>query len=195
MKQVVKKVEKTEIKAMISKNFIGAMEKMSSDAIGKNSQFSDSVKKDRSNFSKIKKGDGRYVTIDMVYEAVNILGLNANFIFVEDGETKEEILREGVVNNSNVSGNNNTVLNGKNNNVVQGDNNGRIYNAEKIVQGMPAKERKEMNKYMDNVAKEILDLKKTIAHYKKELREKDKKLMATQEELIKQLKNQQNENK
>lgn len=195
MKQVVKKVEKTEIKAMISKNFIGAMEKMSSDAIGKNSQFSDSVKKDRSNFSKIKKGDGRYVTLDMVYEAVNILGLNANFIFVEDGETKEEILREGVVNNSNVSGNNNTVLNGKNNNVVQGDNNGRIYNAEKIVQGMPAKERKEMNKYMDNVAKEILDLKKTIAHYKKELREKDKKLMATQEELIKQLKNQQNENK
>ncbi len=192
MRQLVKKLEKTEIKARISKIFMGAMEKMSSEDLVDNSKFSDSVKKDRSNFSKIKKGDGRYVTLDMVYEAVNVLGLNANFIFLEDGETKEELLREGVINNSTVSGNNNTVLNGKNNNVVQGDNHGRIYNAEKIVQGMPARERKEMNKYMDNVAKEILDFKKKITHYKKELKEKDKKLMDTQEELIKQLKKQQN---
>jgi septal ring factor EnvC (AmiA/AmiB activator) len=122
---------------------------------------------------------------------VNGLGLNANFVFVENGPAKEKLIREGVVtNNNNISGNNNKVSNITP--VFQGHVTGNISIAEKIVQGMPPKERKEMKQYMNNVEKEILDLKKTIDYYKKQLRdkekelkEKDKRLMDTQEQLIK----------
>ncbi|MGE0566424.1 MAG: hypothetical protein AB7O73_00630 [Bacteroidia bacterium] len=192
MKQEVKKSEKTEIKTLVSQNFVGAMEEMTEEGIVKNSrQFSNKVKKDQSNFSKIKKGEGRYVTLDVIYEAVNNLGLNANFIFVENGTTKEKLLREGVVtNNNNVSGNNNKISNITP--VFQAPVNGHVSVAEKIIQGMPAKDRKEMRKHFDNMASEILDLKKTVDFYKKqlkgkekELKEKDKKLMDTQEKLIK----------
>lgn len=191
MKQEVKNKEKTEIKSLVSQNFVGAMEEMTDEGIVKNSrQFSNRVKKDQSNFSKIKKGEGRYVTLDVIYEAVNNLGLNANFIFVKNGTTKEKLLRDGVVtNNNNISGNNNKVSNITP--VFQAPVSGNVSVAEKIVQGMPAKERKEMKKYMNNVTNEILELKKTVDYYKKQLRdkekqlqEKDKKLMETQERLI-----------
>ncbi len=49
---------------------------------------------------------------------------------------------------------------------------------------MPEKERKEMKKYMDDVANQISDFKKTIDYYRKELKIKDKKLMDTQEKYI-----------
>ena len=191
MKQEVKSLEKTEIKTLVSKNFVGAMDEMSLDGIEKkNPELAEKVKKDRSNFHKIGKGAGRYVSIDAIYEAVNGLGLNANFVFVENGPVKENLLRESVVtNNNNVSGNNNKVSNVTP--VFQGHVNGNVSVAEKIVQGMQPKERKEMKQYMNNVEKEILDLKKTIDYYKKQLRdkdkelkEKDKKLMDTQEKLI-----------
>lgn len=192
MKQEVKKSEKTEIKTLVSQNFVGAMEEMAEEGIVKNSrQFSDKVKKDQSNFSKIKKGEGRYVTLDVIYEAVNNLGLNANFIFVENGTTKEKLLREGVVvNNNNVSGNNNKISNITP--VFQGTVNGNVSVAEKIIHDLPPKQKKELKKHFNNVANEILDLKKTIDDCKKQLRakekelkEKDKKLMDTQEQLIK----------
>lgn len=181
-----------KIKSLVSRNFVDAMEEMSEEGIVKNPrQFSQKIKKDQSNFSKIKSGEGRYVTLDIIYEAVNKLGLNANFVFVENGTTKENLLRESVVtNNNNISGNNNKVSNVAP--VIQGPVYGDISVAEKIIQGMPAKERKEMKKYMSNVSNKIVELKKTIDFCEKELREKDKKLMEkdkrlmeTQEKLIK----------
>ena len=191
MKQTIKKSEKSEIKTLVSKNFLGAMEVMEDEGIVKNfRQFSLKVKKQQSDFSRIKNGEGRYITIDTIYEAVNSLGLNANFLFVENGPKKESLLRDSVVtNNNNISGDNNKVSNITP--VFQGAVSGNVSIAEKILQGMPPKERKEMKKYMDNVANEILDLKKTADYYKKQLRdkekqlqEKDKKLMDTQERLI-----------
>jgi len=201
MKQEVKKSEKSEVKTLISQNFVGAIDEMSSEGIVKNSrQFSDKVKSSQSNFSKIKKGEGRYITLDVIYEAVNNLGLNANFVFVEDGPKSEKLLREGVVvNNNNVSGNNNKISNITP--VFQAPVTGNISIAEKIVHGMPAKEKKEMKKYMENVANEILDFKKTVAYYKKKLNEKEKeikekdielkeqnrRLLDTQDKLIKKM--------
>lgn len=190
MKQAVKTVKKAEVKTLVSKNFVGAMDEMMMEGIGEQTLLSQKIKKDRSNFHKIGRSPGRYATIDAIYEAVNSFGLNANFIFVEDGPMKEKILREGVVNNNNnIKGNNNKVSNITP--VFQAPVTGNISVAEKIIQGMPAKERKEMKKYMDNVANEILDLKKTADYYKrqlkekeKQLQEKDKKLMDTQERLI-----------
>lgn len=190
MKQVVEKSEKSEIKTLVSQNFIGAMEEMAAEGIVKNSrQLSAKIKSNQSNFSKIKKGEGRYITLDSIYEAVNELGLNANFIFVEDGAKKEELLREGVVNNI-VSGNNNKVTNVTP--VFQGSVTGNISVAEKIIQDMPPKARREMKKHMDGIKNELADLKKTLDDCKrqlrekeKELKEKDKKLMNTQEQLIK----------
>ena len=191
MKQLVKTEKKAEVKTLVSKNFVGAMEEMTLEGIGKNEPIlTEKVKKDRSNFHKIGKAPGRYATIDAIYEAVNGLGLNANFVFVENGPAKEPLLREGVVNNNNnISGNNNKVSNITP--VFQAPVNGNVSIAEKIVQGMPPKERKEMKQYMSNVEKTILDLKKTIDYYKKQLRdkekelkEKDKRLMDTQEKLI-----------
>lgn len=190
MKQAVKAVKKAEIKTLVSKNFVGAMGEMMVEGIGEQTLLSQKIKKDRSNFHKIGKSPGRYATIDAIYEAVNSFGLNANFIFVEDGPVKEKLLREGVVNNNNnIKGNNNKISNITP--VFQAPVTGNISVAEKIIQGMPPKERKEMKKYMDNVANEILDLKKTADYYKKQLRdkekqlqEKDKKLMDTQERLI-----------
>lgn len=190
MKQAVKTVKKAEVKTLVSKNFVGAMDEMMVEGIGEQTLLSQKIKKDRSNFHKIGKSPGRYATIDAIYEAVNSFGLNANFIFVEDGPVKEKLIREGVVNNNNnIKGNNNKVSNITP--VFQAPVTGNISVAEKIIQGMPPKERKEMKKYMDNVANEILDLKKTADYYKKQLRdkekqlqEKDKKLMDTQERLI-----------
>lgn len=191
MKQGVKTEKKNEVKTSISKNFVGAIEEMSLEGIVKNTpELAEKLKKDRSNFHKLGKDQGRYVTIDAIYEAVNGLGLNANFIFVENGPAKEKLLRDSVVtNNNNVSGNKNKVSNITP--VFQATVSGNVSIAEKIVQGMPPKERKEMKKYMDNVANEILDLKKTVDHYKKQLRdkekelkEKDKRLMDTQDKLI-----------
>lgn len=193
MKQVVKSEKKTEVKTLVSKNFVGAMEEMTLEGVGKNEPIlTEKVKKDRSNFHKIGKAPGRYATIDAIYEAVNGLGLNANFVFVENGPAKEPLFREGVVTN------NNTISGGKNHKisnvtpVFQGAVSGNVSVAEKIIQGMPAKDRKEIRKHFDNMAHEILDLKKTVDYYKKQLRdkekelkEKDKRLMDTQERLIK----------
>lgn len=190
MKQPVKSEKKAEIKTLVSKNFVGAMDEMMLEGIGKGSALSQKIKGDRSNFHKIGRAPGRYATIDTIYEAVNSFGLNANFIFLEDGPSKEKLLRDTVVtNNNNFKGNNNKVSNITP--VFQAPVTGNVSVAEKIVQGMPAKERKEMKKYMSNVTNEILELKKTVDHYKKQLRdkekqlqEKDKKLMDTQERLI-----------
>ena len=193
MKQLVKTEKKAEVKTLVSKNFVGAMEEMTLEGIGKNEPIiTEKVKKDRSNFHKIGKTPGRYATIDAIYEAVNGLGLNANFVFVENGPAKEPLMREGVVtNNNNISGGKNHKISNITP-VFQAQVSGNVSIAEKIVQGMPAKERKEMKQYMNNVEKEIVDLKKTIDYYKKQLRdkekelkEKDKRLMDTQEQLIK----------
>lgn len=186
MKQEVVKSEKVEIKNLVSQNFVGAMDEMSEEGIVKNSrQFSSKVKKDQSNFSKIKKGEGRYVTLDVIYEAVNNLGLNANFIFVEDGPAKEKLLRDGVVNNNNnVSGSGNHVTNVTP--VFQGEvKGGNISIAQKIIQGLPPKDRKEMKKYMENVANEVLALKKTIDECNKKIKEKEKVIQG-KDEVIKE---------
>lgn len=198
MKQTVKKSEKKGVKTFVSQNFVGAMEEMSAEGIVKNSrQFSQQVKKDQSNFSKIKNGEGRYVTLDVIYEAVNNLGLNANFVFLEDGPKKENLLREGVVNNNNtISGNNNKVSNITP--VIQAPVTGNIHIAQRIVQGMPPKERREIKKHLDIVENELLDFKKTVDDYKRKLKEmdkrlieKDKKLMEIQDKLIRVMERQQ----
>ena len=195
MKQDIKNLENlsdADIKSFITLNFLNALDEMSNKGIVKNPrQFASIIMEDQSTISKLKL-KGRYVTLDIICKAVNLLGLNANHIFLVEETPKEKLIREGVVINSEVSGDSNNVINGKNNTVIQGNNNGNVYNAEKIIQGMPVKERKELKKYLDNMIQEMLDLKKMLAHCQKELSIKDKKLMETQEKLIKFMEIRQN---
>ena len=175
MSKEVKNQKKTDIKAEVSKNFVSAMSSIP--------DFDpEKINKDRSNFHRIGKEKGHYITIDALYEAVNNLGLNANYVFVEGGSKSENVMREGVVtNNNNVSGNHNKISNITP--VFQGDVNGTVSIAEKIVNGMPVKDRKEMKAYMNNMASEIEALKKTIDQCKKEIRTKERELKEKDKEL------------
>ena len=62
---------------------------------------------------------------------------------------------------------------------------GTISIAQKIIQGLPPKDRKEMKKYMENVANEILGLKKTIDECNKKIKEKEKVIQG-KDEVIKE---------
>ena len=194
MKQsVVSKKNKSDvsIKRMVSERFfktvLVAIEK---DVVRNQREFAMRIDEDQAEFSKIKNpSENRYVDIEMLWKAVNILGINANHILAEDGLKTENLQREETTINGG------TINGGQNNVLLTGQavaNNGDVYyKVEKITQGMPAKDRKEILKNIDELQKknvqmtnEILDLKKTIDRYEREIG-KDKKIIETQEKLIK----------
>lgn len=194
MKQpVVDKKNKSDvsIKRMVSERFfktvLVAIEK---DVVRNQREFAMRIDEDQAEFSKIKNpSENRYVDIEMLWKAVNMLGINANHILAEDGLKTEKLQREETTINGG------TINGGQNNVLLTGQavaNNGDVYyKVEKITQGMPAKDRKEILKNIDELQKknvqmtnEILDLKKTIDRYEREIG-KDKKIIETQEKLIK----------
>lgn len=194
MKQsVVNKKNKSDvsIKRMVSERFfktvLVAIEK---DVVRNQREFAMRIDEDQAEFSKIKNpSENRYVDIEMLWKAVNMLGINANHILAEDGLKTEKLQREETTINGG------TINGGQNNVLLTGQavaNNGDVYyKVEKITQGMPEKDRKEILKNIDELQKknvqmtnEILDLKKTIDRYEREIG-KDKKIIETQEKLIK----------
>jgi uncharacterized protein YfbU (UPF0304 family) len=194
MKQsVVNKKNKSDvsIKRMVSERFfktvLVAIEK---DVVRNQREFAMRIDEDQAEFSKIKNpSENRYVDIEMLWKAVNMLGINANHILAEDGLKTEKLQREETTINGG------TINGGQNNVLLTGQavaNNGDVYyKVEKITQGMPAKDRKEILKNIDELQKknvqmtnEILDFKKTIDRYEREIG-KDKKIIETQEKLIK----------
>lgn len=194
MKQaVINKKNKSDvsIKRMVSDRFFKTvLEAIEKDVVRNQREFAMRIDEDQAEFSKIKNpSENRYVDIEMLWKAVNMLGINANHILAEDGLKTEKLQREETTINGG------TINGGQNNVLLTGQavaNNGDVYyKVEKITQGMPSKDRKEILKNIDDLQKkntqmtnEILDLKKTIDRYEREIG-KDKKIIETQEKLIK----------
>ncbi|MBS1635414.1 MAG: hypothetical protein JST26_05780 [Bacteroidetes bacterium] len=194
MKQEVANNKKSEvsIKRIVSEQFLNSVTQAIETGLVKNErEFALLIEKDQAEFSRMKNTErGRYVDIEMIYKAVNLLGFDANHIFLEGGGKKENLLREGVhINGGNVSGNNNVVLTGQ-----AVSNHGDVYlNVQKLVQSLPAKDKNAILKKISDLESkstglntQIEDLKKTIDRYEREM-EKDKKIIETQEKLIKMM--------
>lgn len=200
MKQDVisKKNKSDSIKRIVSDRFFKMVtEAIDKDIVKNHRDFALRINEDQAEFSKIKNPSGtRYVDIEMLWKAVNVLGINANHILVENGLETEKLQRENVtINGGSIhGGQNNVVLNGQ---AVA--HNGDVYfKVEKIANRMSAKDRKDLLKNFDSLqkqntvmseqnnkmAKEIEDLKKTIDRYEREIA-KDKKIIETQEKVIK----------
>lgn len=204
MKQaVINKKNKSDvsIKRMVSDRFFKTvLEAIEKDVVRNQREFAMRIDEDQAEFSKIKNpSENRYVDIEMLWKAVNMLGINANHILAEDGLKTEKLQREETTINGG------TINGGQNNVLLTGQavaNNGDVYyKVEKITQGMPAKDRKEILKNFDDLQKkneqmtnEILDLKKTIDRYEREIG-KDKKIIETQEKLIKFMESDKNQKK
>ena len=204
MKQaVINKKNKSDvsIKRMVSDRFFKTvLEAIERDVVRNQREFAMRIDEDQAEFSKIKNpSENRYVDIEMLWKAVNMLGINANHILAEDGLKTEKLQREETTINGG------TINGGQNNVLLTGQavaNNGDVYyKVEKITQGMPAKDRKEILKNFDDLQKkneqmtnEILDLKKTIDRYEREIG-KDKKIIETQEKLIKFMESDKNQKK
>ena len=193
MKQTVGKnianLDRNELNRLVTVNFLDSIQQVVEshifDAAGNEKEFAKLITTEQSKISKLKTDENRYVTLDILAKAVNVLGMDANAWFVADNsKKKKKLIRDGVHIDSKVIGNNNQVTTGKNNTVIHGSHTGDIYNAESIIQSMSEKDQKEMKKYMDGVSNEIIILKKTVDHYKTELKIKDEKLMETQEKYI-----------
>jgi hypothetical protein len=190
-------MEKIKIKEEVSQNFVFAMQEIEEQGDIKNiSRFLSSRQLNPSTFSKIKKGEGNYVTLDLIYYAVNDLGLNANHVFVKDGLKKESLTRDQI-NSPTIHGNDNTVIgqNGKLNIHGNSGSMGKITIAKEIVNQIENKQQKaELKRQMRQVASEIEALKKMVENYKKQIDDKDKEiatkntLIETQVELIKMFK-------
>jgi hypothetical protein len=207
MKQSVrskKNNSEVSIKRVVSDRFFKMVaEAIEKDVVRNQREFAMRIDEDQAEFSKIKNpSENRYVDIEMLWKAVNLLGINANHILVEDGLKTEKLQREETTINGG------TINGGQNNVLLTGQavaNNGDVYyKVEKITQGVPAKERKEILKNIDDIQKrntqmanEIMDLKKTADRYEREIA-KDKKIIEMQEKLIKFMesdKNQKNNTK
>jgi hypothetical protein len=207
MKQSVrskKNNSEVSIKRVVSDRFFKMVaEAIEKDVVRNQREFAMRIDEDQAEFSKIKNpSENRYVDIEMLWKAVNLLGINANHILVEDGLKTEKLQREETTINGG------TINGGQNNVLLTGQavaNNGDVYyKVEKITQGIPAKDRKEILKNIDDIQKrntqmanEIMDLKKTADRYEREIA-KDKKIIEMQEKLIKFMesdKNQKNNTK
>ncbi|MDO9000965.1 MAG: hypothetical protein Q7W45_14455 [Bacteroidota bacterium] len=207
MKQTVrskKNNSEVSIKRVVSDRFFKMVaEAIEKDVVRNQREFAMRIDEDQAEFSKIKNpSENRYVDIEMLWKAVNLLGINANHILVEDGLKTEKLQREETTINGG------TINGGQNNVLLTGQavaNNGDVYyKVEKITQGIPAKDRKEILKNIDDIQKrntqmanEIMDLKKTADRYEREIA-KDKKIIEMQEKLIKFMesdKNQKNNTK
>ncbi|MES2394607.1 MAG: hypothetical protein V4549_01310 [Bacteroidota bacterium] len=187
------------IKREISDRFFKMVtEAIEKDLVKNQREFAIRIDEDQAEFSKIKNpSENRYVDIEMLWKAVNVLGINANHLLVKDGLKSEKLQREGI----NITGG--TINGGQNNVLLTGQavaNNGDVYyKVEKITQGVPAKERKEILKNIDDIQKrntqmanEIMDLKKTADRYEREIA-KDKKIIEMQEKLIKFMESDKNQ--
>ncbi|MGQ0827871.1 MAG: hypothetical protein ACT4ON_05710 [Bacteroidota bacterium] len=179
------------IKRMVSERFFKMVaEAIEKEVVKNQREFALRINEDQAEFSKIKNpSENRYVDIEMLWKAVNILGINANHILVEDGLKSENLQRDGTVINGG------TIHGGQNNVVLTGEavaNNGDVYyKVEKITQKIPAKDRNEILKNFEDMQKrntyltnQMEDLKKTIDRYEREM-DKDKKIIEAQEKLIK----------
>lgn len=203
MKQVnrnLSDLSKNQLQRLVTVNFLEIIEEI----VGKRlyaditseKELSDYIASNQSVISKLKTDENRYVTLDMIAKVVNLLGANSNNIFVLGKSEKEKLIREGFTFNQGRSGNTNNISNSKVSNFVQGavingDNyKGNINTTLKILNGLPAKDRKELKEYFESISNqntglknEVGDLKKTLAQHEKAMKAKNLELKNKEEAL------------
>lgn len=203
MNQSVKNLEKmskNEINRLVTANFLNAVEEVVEKRyyrdVTNERELATFLNITQSSISKLKSDENRYVTLDMILRMVNLLGANSNNFFLMNEKEKEKLIREGFIVHSGHSGHTNTISNSKVGHIVQGaivngnNNKGNINTTLKIIDGLPAKDRKEMKEYLNTIKnqnsglqEEVVDLKKTIARYEKAMNEKNKELKEKEKQL------------
>lgn len=204
MKQLnrsLSEMSKNEINRLVTVNFLNAIEEI----VGKRyyrevtneSELAAFLKINQSYISKLKSDENRYVTLDMILRIVNLLGANSNNFFLMNEAEKDKIIREGFALNSSRSGNTNNISNSKIDKFIQGaiingDNNkGNINTTLKIINGLPAKDKKELKEYFASITNqnsglqnEVGNLKKTLSRCEKAINEKNKELREKEKQLM-----------
>jgi len=190
----IKKKSEDSIKRILTNRFVEMVDMAIECGYVKNQrEFAQRIGEPQGEFSKLKNPEhNRYVSVEMLQKATTVVGFNANYMLVEDGDKTEPLMRKDVqITGGNVSGNNNVVLTGQ-----AVSQNGDVYlNVERLTQSLPAKDRKQILKKFTALESQntklnadIEDLKKTIDRYEREI-EKDKLIIETQSKLIKTMEN------
>jgi len=190
----VKEMSKNQLQRMVTENFLNTIDDIVNSGkyvdLQNEAAISKIIAKEQGYISKLKKDDKRYVSLEMITLLVNLLGANSNNIFLLEKSEKEKLFREGVTANQVRKGNTNNISDNKGNVVqgaiINGDNyKGNANTTLKIINGLPAKDRKEMKEYLASIQNqnseqisEIEALKKIIDRHKEEIDKKEKELSA-----------------
>lgn len=201
-------MNKNQLQRLVTVNFLSIVDEIVRKRlyvdITNEKELADFLAINQSVISKLKSDENRYVSLDMLARLVNILGANSNNVFVLDKGQKEKLIRESFVMNAGRSGNTNNISNSKigqfiQGAIVNGDNNkGNINTTLKIINGLPAKDKREIKEYFASITNqnsglqnEVGDLKKTLTRHEKaikekndELKEKDKQLFEMSQKYI-----------
>ena len=204
MKQVNRdllEMNKNQLQRLVTVNFLAIVDEIVRKRlyvdITNEKELADFLAINQSVISKLKSDENRYVSLDMLARLVNILGANSNNVFVLDKAQKEKLIRESFVMNAGRSGNTNNISNSKigqfiQGAIVNGDNNkGNINTTLKIINGLPAKDKKELKEYFASITNqnsglqnEVGDLKKTLTRHEKAINEKNKELKEKDKQLF-----------
>ncbi len=187
------KMEKLSVNRQVTLNFLKLIdeiiEKKLFNGFATERDLAAFIQLEQSYISKLKIDENRYVSLDMISRFVNLLGINSNNFFIKDELNKEKVLRDNFTFESARSGNTNNITNSKIGHFVQGavvngnNNTGNVNTTLKIINGLPAKDQKEIKNYLTTIknqnkgmSSEIEALKKIIDKHKREIDKKEKEL-------------------
>ena len=193
-------LSKNELNRIVTVNFLNAFQEIVKNNVFKDikteSELAAFLDIKQGYISKLKSDENRYVTLDMILRIVNILGANSNKFFLMSQTEKEKLLRDGFKSSSIRKGHVTTITNSKVSNYIQGpvfngDNHkGNITTTLKIIEGLPAKDKKELKEYFNSISEQnaglqnvVADLKKTLARHEKALKEKNAQLEIKEKKL------------
>ena len=175
-------------KLLINQRFIEAIEKMVELKVEKNqTRLDQKIGFDYKNRGRYKSGQA-FIQNDVIYNAVNELGLNANYLFMQDGPDKESLLLEGSV--LNVAGNvgdNNTLIaheQSANKPTIHVGNLNVVHTLERLISDMPPEIQEKLLTHFNYMGKEMETLKKTADRHEKELIEKKDELVEAKRALV-----------
>jgi hypothetical protein len=190
MNQDNKNSDKSKKKLLVTERVLSALDQMVDLGVDKNhTKIAMRIGLDYKNRSRYKNGE-RIIGPDVIYEAVNELGLNPKYIFLEDGPTTEKLMLENSIHIAGNVGDNNVITNEHNANkpVVTGNSIGGnltiVHSLEKLINEVPPDLRDKIHEHINHMAGEIAGLKKIVDEHKKELVEKKEELIEYKKELV-----------
>lgn len=189
MSQDNKDFSKKDKKILINQRFIGAIEKMVELKIEKNqTRLDQKIGFDYKNRGRYKSGQA-FIQNDVIYNAVNELGLDPRYIFMKDGPETESLMLEGSIHIAGNVGNNNTITNEHNANRPTINVHGTVgslsvvHTLEKLISDVPPELKEQLFTHFNFVTKEMEILKKMADQAEKSLVEKKEELVDSKRQL------------